>query len=231
MPEQELKLHVPAASRQAVQRDQAARSHPHPPACHVLRYARARAGAGAHRDPPAAGRPRLGADAEDARRRRHHPHRNESPAARSGAGPVGLCRHRCQRRWRRSRASWACATRPTCCACCAACARATAWSSWPMTLASCAPARWNCPYPNWNSNWCRASRAPSSPLPEAGNSATRWCWTRAASPSAATRWRSWRTNWQRSTPPPAATIRRAAPRPSPGSGRHAARPRSSCART
>ena len=65
----------------------------------------------------------------------------------------------------------------------------------------------------------------------AGNSATRWCWTRAASPSAATRWRSWRTNWQRSTPPPATTIRRAAPRPSPGSGRHAARPRSSCART
>ena len=50
-----------------------------------------------------------------------------------------------------------------------------------MTLASCAPARWNCPYPNWNSNWCRASRAPSSPLPEAGNSATRWCWTRSKS--------------------------------------------------
>ena len=38
-------------------------------------------------------------------------------------------------------------------------------------------------------------------------------------------------NWQRSTPPPATTIRRAAPRPSPGSGRRAARPRSSCART
>ena len=121
------------------------------------------------------------------------------------------------RRWRRSRASWACATRPTCCA--AACARATAWSSWPMTPASCAPARWNCPYPNWNSNWCRASRAPSSPRPEAGNSATRWCWTRSKSERGDA---LAQLALARSTPPPATTIRRAAPRLSPGSGRRAA---------
>ena len=230
MPEQELKLHVPAASRRRTARDQAARSHPHPPACHVLRYARARAGAGAHRDPPAAGRPRLGETLKmpgaDAITRIEMNHPRPGPvldlsvyAGTDVEAPLAAIKGELGLRYETD------VLLPA-----AACARATAWSSWPMTLASCAPARWNCPYPNWNSNWCRASRAPSSPLPEAGNSATRWCWTRAASPSAATRWRSWRTNWQRSTPPPATTIRRAAPRPSPGSGA-TRRGRDRCART
>ena len=51
-----------------------------------------------------------------------------------------------------------------------------------------------------------------------------------SSPSAATRWRSWRTTGEVDAAA-GDVIRRAAPRPSPGSGRHAARPRSSCART
>lgn len=53
----------------------------------------------------------------------------------------------------------------------------------------------------------------------------------AASPSAATRWRNWRSAWPMSTPSRATTSTAAAPRPSRCSGRRAPPPPSSCAKT
>lgn len=72
---------------------------------------------------------------------------------------------------------------------------------------------------------------PSSRSRAAGSSATAWCWTRAANPNAATRWPSWRNAWPTSTPSPAMTWKHAAPRPLPCSGRRAAPRPSSCATT
>ena len=54
---------------------------------------------------------------------------------------------------------------------------------------------------------------------------------RSKSELLATRWPSWRSAWPTSTPSPATTSTAAAPRPSPSSGRRAAPPPSSCAKT